>query len=65
MARSCWRGQAGVLGSGETLAYFNPSQGNLRQDFKEGKNPAPAALALPAPWKIGLSVLKTDVLGPR
>lgn len=39
MARGCRRGQAGQLGNGETSARFNLSPGNLRRDFKEGKNP--------------------------
>lgn len=39
VARSCQRGLAVVLGNGETSAHFNPSQANLRQDFKEGENP--------------------------
>lgn len=39
VTRGCQGGQDGVPGNGETSAHFNLSQGNLRQDFKEGKNP--------------------------
>lgn len=48
-----------VLESGET-SHLNPSQGNPRQDFKEGKNPH---IPLPSPWKTGLTFLNTDTLG--
>lgn len=54
-----------MLGSGEISAYFNASQRNLRQDFKEGKKSHLHRPGPPAPWKFGLSFLKTDILGHR